>query len=246
MENPTYIALSRLVAQQRTLDVIANNIANSSTPGFKTEHVLFSDWLAPEPSKSLQGEHELSFTQDRATWRDQAAGTLTHTGNPLDLAIRGNGYFTVLTDAGPRLTRAGRFSLQPDGTIGDDGGNPLLDATGSPLRLNSGETNISVAGDGTITSDSGRIGKIGVVIPEDLNRLSAQGGQLFQTAAATSPVVAPKLIQGAVEDSNVSPMIELTRMMQLERDFQLVTQFVQSEADRQTSTIDKMSQSPTD
>ena len=246
MENPTYIALSRLVAQERTLDVVANNIANSSTPGFKSEHMLFSDWLLPVSSSAGKGEREMSFTQDRATWRDQAPGTLSHTGDPLDLALGGAGYFTVMTAAGPRLTRAGRFGLQADGTIGDDAGDALLDTTGSPLRVDPGETNLTVAGDGTVSGVNGQIGRIGVVAPADPNRVFAEGRELMRADTATAPVARPGIVQGAVEDSNVSPMIELTRMMQLERDFQLVTQFAQSEADRETTTIDKMTQVSSD
>ncbi len=242
MENPTYIALSRLVAQERTLDVVANNIANSSTPGFKSEHMLFSDWLLPVSPSVGKGETDVSFTQDRATWRDQAPGTLTHTGDPLDLALGGNGYFTVMTAAGPRLTRSGRFSLQANGTIGNDAGDALLDSNGSPLRVDPGDTNLTVAGDGTISGATGPIGKIGVVAPIDVNRLLAEGRELMRADTPTAPVDRPGIVQGAIEDSNVSPMLELTRMMQLERDFQLVTQFAQSEADRETTTIDKMTQ----
>ena len=243
MENPTYVAMSRLIAQQRTMEVMANNVANSNTPGFKTQHVQFSDWLLPSTQKLLAaGESTLDFTQDRATWRDQSAGTLTHTGDPLDLAIGSQGFFVVKTPNGDRLTRAGRFSLQPDGTIGDDDGNPLLDAQGNPLQLSPGDSDVTIAGDGTISSRQQQIGKIGVVVPADLNRMVAEGSHLLKAETPTTLVAQPKITQGAVEDSNVSPVLEMTRMMQLERDFQFMTQFTQSEADRQQTTIDKLTQ----
>ena len=227
------------------MEVMANNVANSNTPGYKTQHVLFSDWLLPTTSKqAAAGESTVDFTQDRATWRDQSAGTLTHTGDPLDLAIGTQGFFVVRTANGDRLTRAGRFSLQPDGTIGDDDGNALLDASGAPIRISPGDTGITVAGDGTISSKQQQIGKIGVVSPADPNRLTAEGNHLLKADTTTSPVAQPGIVQGAVEDSNVSPMLELTRMMQLERDFQFMTQFAQSEGDRQQTTIDKMTQAP--
>ncbi len=243
MENPTYVALSRLMAQERTMDVMANNVANSNTPGYKAQHVLFSDWLLPTNQMQARiGETAIDFTQDRATWRDHSPGTLTHTGEPLDLAIGAQGFFTVRTANGDRLTRAGRFSLQADGTIGDDDGNPLLDTGGSPLRVSPGDTGLTIAGDGTISTKQEQIGKVGVVLPDDLNRMVAEGGHLLRADVKTKPVSQPGIVQGATEDSNVSPMLELTRMMQLERDFQFVTQFTQSEADRQQATIDKMTQ----
>ncbi|MDX2296539.1 MULTISPECIES: flagellar hook-basal body complex protein, partial [Streptomyces] len=125
MDNTSTIALSRLTATQRAVDVISGNIANASTPGYRAERVLFTDWLSPQRGTSIpRGDRTLAYVQDRATWREAAEGTLTHTGNPLDLALSGDGYFTVRTDAGTRLTRAGRFTLQNDGAITDAAGHP--------------------------------------------------------------------------------------------------------------------------
>src|SRR5581483_12096011 len=134
MDLTNSVAASRLVAQQRVLDVIAGNLANANTPGYKVERVQFSDWLSKQSGGGTpSGGRTIAFTQDRATWREQAAGTITHTGNPLDVAITGTGYFTVSTAAGPRLTRDGRFGLLPTGTIADAAGNALLDNNGRPI-----------------------------------------------------------------------------------------------------------------
>ena len=111
MDITSSVAASRLVAQQRVMDVIADNIANANTSGFKAERVQFSDWLSRQSGTAAgAGEPTIAYTQDRATWREQQAGTLTHTGNPFDLAITGEGYFTVETQRGPRLTRDGSWS----------------------------------------------------------------------------------------------------------------------------------------
>jgi Flagella basal body rod protein len=123
MDITTSLAASRLVAQQRAMDITANNIANANTPGFRTERVQFSDWIDRQPA-SAPGGRTVTYTQDRATYRESQPGTLTHTANPLDLALTGEGYFTVNTKAGPRLTRDGRFGLMPDGTVADSNGNP--------------------------------------------------------------------------------------------------------------------------
>ncbi|WP_428391899.1 flagellar basal-body rod protein FlgF [Lichenicoccus sp.] len=243
MENPTYIALSRLDAQQRTMDVIANNIANANTVGYQAQRVLFSDFMVQQQGVNTPpGGEALAFTQDLATYRDHSAGALTHTGNPLDLALGGDGYFTVMTPNGPRLTRAGRFGLLTDGTIADASGNALLDTSGSPIQLPAGDSRIQVAADGTISGESGRIGKIGVVEVSDQNKMTPEGGKLYRNDAATRQAPRPQVVEGAVEESNVQPISELTQMMQTEREFQFVTQFVQSESDRQQNTIDKMTQ----
>ena len=244
MENPTYIALSRLDAQQRTMDVIANNIANANTVGYQAQRVLFSDFMVQQQGvNTAPGGEALAFTQDLATYRDHSAGALTQTGNPLDLALGGDGYFTVATPNGPRLTRAGRFGLLTDGTIADASGNALLDTTGNPIQLPAGDSRVQVAADGTISDESGRIAKIGVVEVSDQNKMVPEGGKLYRNDASTRQATRPQVVEGAVEESNVQPISELTQMMQAEREFQFVTQFVQSESDRQQNTIDKISQS---
>ena len=131
MQNTSYVALSRLVAQQRAMDVTSVNIANASTPGFRTERMLFTDWIDRQSGSSEpSSERTVLFTQDRATYRDQQAGALDHTGNPFDLAIgAANGWFTVRTAQGPRLTRSGHFAVNATGGVVDMSGNPLLDTT---------------------------------------------------------------------------------------------------------------------
>lgn len=243
MNNTMTVALSRLVAQQRAMDVTAGNIANAGTPGFKAERMLFTDWLSRQTRTSPPvGGAVITYTQDRATYREQEVGTLTHTGNPLDLAIGGDGFFTVNTPRGPRLTRAGRFELQPDGTIADAAGNSLLGPTGQTIKLAPTDTDIHVAGDGTLSSANGQIGKVAIVRPDDVNRLQAEGDRLLRSDVPTSPVQSPKIVQGAVEESNVQPVSEMTRMMAALREFQFVSQFVQGEADREQNAIDKLVQ----
>jgi len=241
MDTPTAVALSRLTAQQRSLDVIANNLANLSTPGFKASRTLFSDWLSRQTGADIpQGGETIAYTQDRATYRDNQEGPLTHTGDPLDLAITGQGFFAVQTPNGTRLTRAGHFGLMPDGTIANDAGDALLDANGRPIRLATTDSVLTVAGDGTLSSENGQLAKIGVVAPTDAMRLAQEGGELLRDDQTPQPVANPRIVQGAVEESNVQPVLELTRMMTALREFQFTSQLVQSEADRHQAAIDKL------
>jgi flagellar basal-body rod protein FlgF len=235
------IAVSRLVVAQRAMDMTADNLANVDTPGYKSEHMLFNDWLSRQGSASAAaGEPSIAYVQDRATWRDQSAGTLTQTGNPFDLALTKDGYFTVATANGPRLTRAGRFGLMPDGTLSDAAGNAVMDTTGQPIKLSPADTDVTIAADGTLSSQNGQLGKIGVVQPSDPMRVTAEGGSLFRADVPTAPVTSPGVLQGAIEASNVQPVIEVTRMMDGLRQFQFVSEMVQAESDRQQSAIDKL------
>jgi len=241
MDNISTIALSRMTAQQRTLDVIANNLANADTPGFRAERVQFGDWLVREAdTSSPAGARTITLPQDRATWREQQPGALSHTGNPLDLALGEQGYFTVATPAGPRLTRAGRFGINASGSIVDSAGNNLLDSQGAPITLPANDTQIQVATDGTISTESGAAGRIGVVQPNDPMRLLAEGGHHLRADSDTAPVPTPQVTQGMLEESNVRPMLETTRMIDLQRQFEFTAQMIQSESDRQQSTIDKL------
>ncbi len=241
MDINSSVAASRLVAQQRSMEVIASNIANAETPGYKASRVQFSDWLSQQYNVATPpGGATIAYTQDRATWRDTSPGPIQHTGNPLDLAISTDGYFTVATARGPRLTRDGRFGLMPDGTIADTAGEALLDSNGRPIRIATTDVTLTVAGDGTLSSENGQLAKIGVVQPQTPTELLAEGGTLFQDTGKTTPVAAPKIVQGGVEESNVQPIVELTRMIDGERQFQFVAQMVQAESDRQKDAIDKI------
>ena len=244
MENATTIALSRLVAQTRGMDVTANNLANVGTPGFRSERVMFSDWLVKQSAATLPapGGGVIAYTQDRATYRSREPGAVVHTANALDLAIAGDGFFTVLASGGPRLTRSGHFERGPDGTIMDASGFPLLDTTGKKLQLAAADTVITVAANGTISSQNGQIGQIGLVNPDDQNRMRTEGGRLLASDSLTKAVASPQISQGALEESNVQPTLEITRMMSDLREFQFTSQFVQAEAGRQQSAIDKITQ----
>jgi flagellar basal-body rod protein FlgF len=244
LDTTTTIALSRLIAQQRAMDVTAGNIANANTPAYRAERVQFSDWLMREPTLGRRpGEQVLAYAQDRATWREQQPGSVSHTGNPFDLAL-GNpdAWFTVQTQNGPRLTRAGHFMLDSKGQIVDPDGNALLDRNGQPLVLASADTHVTVAGDGTVSSENGQVGTIGVVSPSSFGQMLAEGGRLYVAPAAdtTQPVASPGIVQGAIEESNVQPINELNQMTGDLREFQFVTQLVQAESDRQQGAIDKI------
>jgi flagellar basal-body rod protein FlgF len=237
MDNSSSIALSRLTAQERAMDVIATNIANASTPGFRGQRIMFSDWLI----RSGSGE-TISFAQDRATYRDNAPGPLTHTGNPLDLALGSDGYFSVTTPRGTRLTRTGHFELDGAGNLVNEQGNALQDSNGQTIHLAPTDTQLTIAGDGTLSSENGRIARIGVVTPQDPLQLQAEGGRLFNSSSPTSAVAVPKIIQGVIENSNVQPALELTRMMNQLREFEFTSQFLQGEAEREQGAIDKITQ----
>ena len=141
---------------------------------------------------------------------------------------------------GPRLTRAGHFQLSSTGAIIDEQGNALLNATGQKLQTTPSDVTLTIAADGTLSSENGQIGKIGVVQAKDITKLTAEGGRLFALDTTTQPLASPHLVQGAVEDSNVQPIIEMNRMTTDMREFQFASQIIQGESDRLNGAIDKI------
>lgn len=231
MNIPSYIVLSRLAAQNRVTEVIANNIANADTPGFRASQAVFSIEVAGDSA---------IMTKDRATWRDMSQGALQATGNPLDLAISGDGFFMVETPRGERLTRAGRFTLSPERQIVDMNGNPVLGEAG-PIVIPEAVRTITVSGDGTVRGDDDALGRLRVVGVADPQALVAEGNRLFALGGAQlEPVQRPSVLQGSVEGSNVKPVAEMVRMMAELREFQFAAQFVEREGERLSSAVDRI------
>ena len=234
MDNTSYVALSRQLTLERQMAVVAGNIANMNTHGFKTEHLIFEEVLerAGQPGR-------VAFVQDVGLIRDLGPGALETTGNPLDVAINGEGYFTVETPAGPRFTRAGHFSLDGNGALVTSGGHLLLDAGGAAIQLPPGVGELSIARDGTISTADGIQGQIGLVRFADDTRLRREGDSLLATEQVPEPVAEPEIAQGRLERSNVQPILEMTRMMETVRAFQNTQRLLETHHEMVRRVIDQ-------
>ena len=244
MDSPGYIVLSRLVAQNRAMAVTANNVANADTPGFRGARPLFGTVLQRQMDVTApQGGRDLALAQDRATWRETTPGTLARTGNPLDLALGApEAFFVLETPRGERFTRAGRFTLSAEGEIVDPDGSPVLGNNGQALRVTAADTRLEVLGDGTVRSENGPIGQLRVGRFADPQALTAEGDRLFAAPPnqVPEPVARPGLVQGAVEGSNVRPVMELTRMTDEMRHFQMVSQMAEKEGERLSTAVERI------
>lgn len=241
MENTSTIILSRMVTASRIVDVIANNIANVSTPAYEATHLASAAWLDRMHNVDAPpGGLTLAYTEARDVWRNNRPGPVQKTGNPLDLALPAGGYFTVQTSNGPRLTRDGQFNLMPDGTIANSSGNSLLDTNGQPITIPPESGHLTIAGDGTISTPKGIIGQIGVVTVANPQTLVAEGNNMFNPTTAPIPDPNPKVVQGALEGSNVQPITEITDMIQASRSFEMLAQFLASERSRSQTAINQI------
>jgi flagellar basal-body rod protein FlgF len=235
MQAAAYIALSSQMALHRQIDVVANNLANSSTPAFKAERMLFAEFL-----NRGSASQPVSFVQDLGTVRDTKQGPITRTGNSLDFALQGDGYLQVQTPLGTRYTRNGHFQLDGTGQVVTAQGYPVLDEGGQPLTVPTDATDITVTRDGTVTTAQGEAGRLGAVRFANERDLVPAAGGLYVTEAV--PVPAPETViqQGMIEESNVEPIIEMTRMMDIAHSFSFAKDLGDSESDRTRSAIDKL------
>lgn len=224
------------------MDVVANNIANMNTAGFKGERMMFVEHLV----KSKGGEQtlgdKLSYVRDIATMRDLSDGPLEQTGNSLDLAIAGDGYFTIQTDTGNRYTRNGRFQLDEGGQLVNQAGQPVLSDGGQPFFIAPGDGKISVGPDGTISTANGELGRVAVVTFENQHQLRPGAGGLFATEAEATPVEKPKVVQGMLEGSNIQPVVEMSRLIEVQRTYEGVRNFLEKEDERMRKMIKDLSE----
>lgn len=234
MENTLFVALSRQKVLRSNMDVIANNVANASTPGFKGEQMMFVEYLAE--AGSSRNPSELSFVQDIGIARNFAPGQLNHTGNPLDMAIEGKGWFVVQTPQGEQYTRNGRFQLDKDGQLVSSHGHPVLGKGGQKIVLGLNDRKIEVTGDGGIKSESGQW-QLEIVSFENEQALRKVNGSLYRTEADPKEAEDAKVTQGVLEASNVEPIVEVTRMISALRDYQSAQRMIQTEHERQRRAI---------
>jgi len=232
METPGLIGLSRQMLMKRQLSVIANNIANVSTVGFKSENLLFSEHL----TKAGKGE-KVSFVRSAGSVRDRSMGKLFDTTNPLDLAIQGRGYFAVETPFGTRYTRNGHFQLNELRQITTSDGNAILSDNERPITLRPGDKEITISRSGEISSESGRIGKIQLHQFANEEALVRMANGLYLSPIPPEPAKTAEVLQGKLEQSNVEPISEVTKMINLARAYESASRLVQGEHDRQRRAI---------
>ena len=240
MDNTLLIGLSQQIAAYRSMDVIANNLANMSTPAFKREAVKFEEFVQQvQPSEDQSGTQTVSFVKDTGVLRDLSEGRMETTGAPFDLAINGKGYFAVQTAAGERYTRNGHLALNADGELVTDTGDPIL-GDGGPLTITVDDGDIHIAADGTVSGKQGQIGKLRVVDFANERALQKEGASLYATGQNPTAASNTKIVQGMLESSNVEPVIEISHMIEVMRAYQATATLTQSQDDLKRQAIDKL------
>lgn len=237
MERGVYATATGMITAQRAMDLIANNLANVSTNGFKRDGLAFNDALEREMAVGGRSIGSLgSGATVQSTFTDFSAGSLNESGNPLDLAILGEkGLFGIQTDAGIRYTRDGAFAVNANRQLVTKDGFPVLDDQSKPITLDAGQ--VSIQADGSIQIDGDIKGKIGVF---DASGLTKEGGNRFVASNATAIQATVK--SGAVETSNVNAVDAMVQMIQLSRLFEMSQRSIVSQDELSQRLIQSMNE----
>ncbi|MGZ3408890.1 MAG: flagellar basal-body rod protein FlgF [Xanthobacteraceae bacterium] len=255
MDNSQLIGLSRQVALARSLEVVANNVANINTTGFKTDNAMFAEFLSL-PANSTQSTDgittPLSYVHDRGVWKDFGQGAVQATGNPLDVAIGGDGFLVVQSPNGERYTRNGAMQIGPNGQLVTNEGYAILGENG-PITFQPGDRNIAISKDGRITVNEGATvrtegfrGKLRLVRFAQPQQLQKDGLNNFlaPNGVAPQPTTTSTVQQSFIEKSNVNGVLEMTRLIDITRTYTQIAQMLQNQSDLQRSAIQQLADVP--
>ncbi|TNF20196.1 MAG: flagellar hook-basal body complex protein [Rhodobacteraceae bacterium] len=227
MENAGYTTLTRQRGLMREMQIVANNIANAATTGFRSEDIVFSEHVT-----RIENGPSISMATANISTTSPIQGALTATGGRFDFAIEGEGYFLVQTPVGERLTRAGNFSPNGQGDLVTKDGFPVLDAGGAPIFIPPDVADLSVAGDGTLSANGRPLAQLGVVVSLEGEDLIREDGVMFRADAGFDPVEAPRVVQGFLEGANVDPIRQIARMIEVQRAYEMGQSFLETENER--------------
>lgn len=238
MDNAVYTTLARQSGLLREMQSVAHNIANVSTTGYRGEGVIFAEHV-----QAVSGDGgSLSMAAAIGRLTDLSQGSLKQTGGAFDFAIEGAGFFLVETPQGDRLTRAGAFSPNEAGDLATADGHRLLDAGGAPVFIPPDAGAITLSADGTLSAGSRALTRIGLYQPADPAELTRQAGTLFAAENGIEPADDAAIVQGFVEGSNVDPVGEIARMIEVQHAYELGQSFIEREDERIRAVVRTLGQ----
>lgn len=238
MENSIYLALSRQNVLRTNMDIIANNVANMSTSGFRGQNTLFRE-MVEDPRYN---DDPLSFVTDYGQYQITDPGPMQQTGNPLNVALTGDGFMGVQQPDGKvAYTRDGNFQKRADGTLVTASDFPVM-GQGGPIQIPASSTEVLIDEKGVISDQNGQIGQLMVVEFKNVQDLEPVGNNLYSSPAPGIAAEKTTVSQGYIEGSNVKPVVEMNRMIETLRDFQSTQKLLETEHDRLRSAIQKLTQ----
>ena len=234
MDNTSYVALSVQTALQRQMEIVAHNIANVQTGAFKSEKPIFVE--------ILDANGDIAFVEDYGVVRNMSAGHLSVTGNQLDVAIQGDGFLAVEVNGEIQYTRNGHMQLNADRELITSTGYPVMDVDSRKIQIPLGDKDLTIGPDGTLSGTAGPIARIEMVTFPNPLALQRAADSLYIANEVPIDAVDASMIQGALEESNVKPIVEFTDMITVLRAFQANIQLIQTDHELTLEAIDKLIQ----
>ena len=227
----SYVAASKLMADQQAVENIALNLSSQGVPGFQGNDIIFSSYL----------KNGISYVEDKAMIRDLSAGPMIQTQDPLHVSIKGPGYFSVQkADGTLAYTRGGVFQLNTERYVVTPSGHYVLDEGQAPIQIPENAQNILIGEDGVVSDQNGQLAKLGVFMFNNEQDMRIDSSGYLTTTQEAQSVTVPHLNQGSYEGSNVNPVLEITKLTSFVRDYERVIKFIQEESDLESKTTDRL------
>jgi flagellar basal body rod protein FlgG len=243
MDALTISAASGLRARMETLDMLANNLANAATGGFKSDREFYSLFVSPDAQPSAENAGvPATVPVIEKHWTDLSQGLVVPTGNSLDLAFSGKGFFTATGPSGPLYTRNGNFQLSPVGVLVTADGYPIQAQGGKTIRSQSASP-LEVLPDGEVRQDHQTLGKLELVEFSDNTGIVKEGNNYLRLAdpnTRPAPAATPQIQQGKIESSNVSPAEAAVRLVSVMRQFEMLQRAVALGSDMNRRAIEEV------
>jgi flagellar basal-body rod protein FlgF len=240
MDGLTAAAASGMRSRMESLDMLANNLANASAPGFKADREFYSTYLAAEAAESPGGDTGSVMPVIERQWTDFSQGSLTTTGNPLDVALRGKGFFVATSSGGPLLTRDGSFRLSPQGDLETQEGFKVRGQDGNPIQVDPSKQ-IEITPEGEVRQDGQVTASLDVVDIKDPSALSKHGLNYFQCSPnLMTPVTDAQMQQGSLESSNLQPAESAVRLISVMRQFEMLQKAASVGSDMSRRALDEV------
>lgn len=236
MENSLYIGLSKQVVLRENMDIIAQNVANINTPGYRGQNMIFSEYIS-DPKRMKE---DMSLVLDYGQYQVTDPGSMKETGAPLDIALVGNGFLGIQTPNGIQYTRAGNLTMDAEGVVRNARGLPVASTGGGEITIPSNAKEIRIDQKGVITTEQGEIGQLQISEFTNYQTLDPQGNGLYATTEVPIPAEGTVVKQGYIEGSNVQAVVEMTRMIDVHREYQMVQNIMQSEHERLRTSAQRL------
>lgn len=234
MQSSLYVGLSAQIALRRQLDAMANNVANANTTGFRADEIRFEQMV------SATGDKNVSFASTGDTYVQRRSGSMVKSDNPLDVAISGEGWMALQTPTGTVYTRDGRMTMAENGLLQSINGHAILDAGNAPIRLNPTDGPVSISRDGMLTQNGIQVGALGLFSIDQQAKLTRADNSSVIPDRPAVPIIDfrfSSFMQGFTENSNVNPVMEMSRLVMIQRSFEEMTNTMESSESSFTDAI---------